>query len=88
MLGGFDQMRREMEKQFEESFKDMEMKGPKNLIREYETSEGGKVREIGPFVYGYSMTIGPDGKPGVKEFGNVKSPKWGSRPYEDTYGLF
>ena len=34
--------------------------------------------KIGPFVYGYSMTIGPDGNPGVKEFGNVKSPKWGS----------
>jgi HSP20 family protein len=44
------------------------------LIREYETPEGDKVREVGPFVYGYSMTIGPDGKPRVKEFGNIKSP--------------
>ena len=25
-------------------------------------------------VYGYSMTVGPDGKPKVREFGNVKSP--------------
>ncbi|HDQ06743.1 MAG TPA: Hsp20/alpha crystallin family protein, partial [Candidatus Bathyarchaeota archaeon] len=24
------------------------------------------------FVYGYSMTIGPDGKPKIREFGNVK----------------
>jgi len=32
------------------------------------------VREVGPIVYGYSMTIGPDGRPRVKEFGNVKSP--------------
>ena len=54
----------------EESFKDFETKAPKNLIREYETPEGDKVREVGPFVYGYSMTIGPDGKPRVKEFGN------------------
>ena len=46
---------------------------PKELIREYETSDGGKVREVGPIVYGYSMTIGPDGKPHVREFGNVKS---------------
>jgi HSP20 family protein len=52
----------------------LETKAPKDLIKEYETPEGGKVREIGPFVYGYSMTIGPDGKPRVKEFGNVKSP--------------
>jgi HSP20 family protein len=74
MFRGFDDMRREMERDFEESFKDIETKAPKDLIREYETPEGGKVREIGPFVYGYSMTIGPDGKPRVKEFGNVKSP--------------
>ncbi|MGD8505478.1 MAG: Hsp20/alpha crystallin family protein, partial [Candidatus Bathyarchaeota archaeon] len=30
------------------------------------------VRELGPFVYGYNMTIGPDGKPKIQEFGNVK----------------
>lgn len=26
----------------------------------------------GPFYYGYTMTIGPNGKPVVKEYGNVK----------------
>ena len=26
----------------------------------------------GPYYYGYSMTVGPDGKPVVKEYGNVK----------------
>jgi HSP20 family protein len=30
------------------------------------------VRQVGPLVYGYSVTIGPDGKPVVREFGNVK----------------
>jgi HSP20 family protein len=69
MLRGFDQMRREMEREFE----DIEKKIPKDLIREYNTPQGGKVREVGPLVYGYSMTIGPDGKPRVREFGNVKS---------------
>ena len=71
---GFDDMRKEMERQFEEQFKDIESKAPKDLVKEYETSTGGKVREYGPFVYGYSMTIGPDGRPKVREFGNVKSP--------------
>jgi HSP20 family protein len=47
---------------------------PKDLVREYETREGGKGQEVGPLVYGYSMTIGPDGKPKVREFGNVKRP--------------
>ena len=67
-------MRREMEREFEEQYKDIETKAPKDLVREYETAGGGKVREYGPFVYGYSMTIGPDGRPKVREFGNVKSP--------------
>ncbi|MEK6864910.1 MAG: archaeal heat shock protein Hsp20 [Thermoproteota archaeon] len=26
----------------------------------------------GPFYYGYTMTVGPNGKPVVKEYGNVK----------------
>jgi HSP20 family protein len=30
------------------------------------------VREVGPLVYGYSMTVGADGKPRIKEFGNMK----------------
>lgn len=66
MFQGFDQMRNEMEKEFEH----MKSNAPKDLVREYETPEGGKVREVGPIVYGYSITIGPDGKPRVKEFGS------------------
>ena len=62
-----------MERQFEEQFRDIQTKAQKELIREYQTPEGVKVREIGPIVYGYSATIGPDGKPKVTEFGNVKS---------------
>jgi HSP20 family protein len=68
MFRGFDQTRREMEREFE----DIEKTAPKDLIREYNTPQGGKVREVGPLVYGYSMTVGPDGKPKVKEFGNIK----------------
>jgi HSP20 family protein len=68
MFRGFDHMRREMERDFEE----IEKTVPKDLVREYNTPQGGKLREVGPLVYGYSMTIGPDGKPRVEEFGNVK----------------
>lgn len=80
---GFDEMRKQMEREFEEQFRDVQTKAPKELVREYETSEGDKVREIGPFVYGYSVTIGPDGKPKVREFGNVRSNNrggFGTRP--------
>ncbi len=35
--------------------------------------ETGDSKNYGPFYYGYTMTIGPDGKPVVKEYGNVKT---------------
>jgi len=67
----FEDMEKEMERMFNQ-FNNMSTNAPKDLVREYETQEGGKVREVGPIVYGYSMTIGPDGKPRIREFGNVK----------------
>jgi HSP20 family protein len=73
MLRELDEMRREMSRTFSEQFKNIENKVPKDLIKEYETPEGAKVRVVGPIVYGYSMTIGPDGKPNIQEFGNIKS---------------
>ena len=80
MLKDYDDFRKDMEKMFEQEFKGMETKAPKELVREYTTPEGAKVREVGPIVYGYSMTIGPDGKPHVKEFGNVKASTMGTSP--------
>src|SRR5919198_3035507 len=68
----FEEMRRDMERMFEETARDID-RVPKELIREYDTPTGGRVREVGPLVYGYSVTIGPDGKPKVREFGNVRS---------------
>src|SRR5215467_219722 len=43
MFRGFDEMRREMEREFE----GMEKRIPKDLVREYTTPGGGKVREVG-----------------------------------------
>ncbi|MEJ7642742.1 MAG: Hsp20/alpha crystallin family protein [Candidatus Nitrosocosmicus sp.] len=68
----FEDMQHDMERMFNQ-FSDIQSNAPKELIREYQTPDGEKVREVGPIVYGYSMTIGPDGKPKVREFGNVKS---------------
>jgi len=34
-----------------------------------------------PIAYGYSMTIGPDGKPKVREFGNIRVPGIGGKGY-------
>lgn len=61
----FDELMRE----FEEEFEDL-LKG----FREFSRSE----LYGGPYVYGFRITIGPDGKPKVEEFGNVK--RVGSKP--------
>jgi HSP20 family protein len=68
----FEEMQEEMGRMYNQ-FKEMHTNAPAELVREYQTPDGGKVREVGPIVYGYTMTVGPDGKPQVREFGNVKS---------------
>jgi HSP20 family protein len=56
----------------EEEFKNFTEKVPKNYIKERRLPDGSTVRELGPFVYGYSMKIGPNGKPEIRQFGNIK----------------
>jgi len=58
---------------FERMFREMTRNLPKEAWTEQKLPDGGTARQFGPFVYGYSMTIGPDGKPVIREFGNVKS---------------
>jgi len=72
LFEGFDEMRREMEREFEENLREIENQVPEDLVKEYVTKDGAKVREIGPLVYGSTTTIGPDGKPIVREFGNLR----------------
>ena len=73
-----DEMMKEMEKEFM-ALTDAENQLPKELVREKRAEDGSVTREIGPIVYGYSMTVGPDGKPVIREFGNLKrapSKEW------------
>lgn len=69
---GFEDLEDEVNRVFN-LYNNIQSSIPKDLVREYKTEEGNTVKEVGPIVYGYSMTIGPDGKPHVREFGNVKS---------------
>jgi len=71
-LTDIDELMEEMEKAFSEQFKELEKELPKSLVRENRLPDGSIKKEIGPIVYGYSVTIGPDGKPVVREFGNVR----------------
>jgi HSP20 family protein len=71
-FGDIDDMFREMEKMMDEELKNFTDKVPKEYVKERKLPDGSTVRELGPFVYGYSMKIGPDGKPEIQEFGNIK----------------
>lgn len=73
MFPDIDEMMKEMEKMMQEMFKNVEQQVPKNLIRERKLDDGSIVREMGPIVYGYSVKIGPDGKPEVRKFGNINA---------------
>jgi len=71
-FGDIDDMFREMEKMMDEELKNFTERVPKEYVKERKLPDGSTVRELGPFVYGYSMKIGPDGKPEIQEFGNIK----------------
>ncbi len=76
----------EFDKVMQHMFGDIMEKVPKDLIKEKEMPDGTKVKQMGPIVYGYSMTIGPDGKPVIREFGNVK-PSKRSTPFGFPRGI-
>jgi len=78
-----DEMFREIEEFMEREFRELSKRVPKDLVRERRRPDGSVIREWGPFVYGYSMTIGPDGKPKIREFGNIKP---GVRPGRLGFG--
>ena len=82
-----DEMFREFERMMEEEIKELTSKIPREYIRERKLPDGTTVREWGRFVYGYSITIGPDGKPQIREFGNVKPTRFGPRIREEREPL-
>jgi len=82
-----DRMFREMERMMEEEFKAFSSRIPKDYVRERKLPDGSTIREFGPFVYGYSIKIGPDGKPEIREFGNVKPSRFGPKVKEEREPL-
>jgi len=86
-FGDIDRIFREMEERMEEEFRDFTKKVPKDYIKERKLPDGSTVKEFGPFVYGYSLKIGPDGKPEIREFGNIKKSLKGPEVKEEREPL-
>jgi HSP20 family protein len=51
-------------------FKQLGVQGPEGMNPE--DAKKGKQEAKGPFVYGFSVRIGPDGKPIINKFGDIK----------------
>ena len=67
-----DEMFSDIEELFKKELREFTSNIPKSYVRERKLQDGRKIHEWGPFVYGYSLTIGPKGKPVVREFGNLQ----------------
>lgn len=67
----------DLDKMLEDMLREMSSRMPEKLVRERKLPDGSTVRETGPIIYGYSMRLGPDGKPVIKEFGNVRPRRGG-----------
>lgn len=86
-FGDIDKVFHEMERMMEEEFKKFTARVPKDYVKERRLPDGSTVKEFGPFVYGYSMRIGPDGKPEINEFGNIKKGLKGPQVKEEREPL-
>lgn len=71
--GEFERMREEMEEMMERMMQGM----PRDEVRRLSERRG-------PQVYGFSVRVGPDGKPVVTEFGDIKRQEKELRPPEET----
>ncbi|MEM2136895.1 MAG: archaeal heat shock protein Hsp20 [Candidatus Methanomethylicia archaeon] len=65
-----EQMEKEMQKLLEEQEEGREG------FREEELPDGSRIKIWGPYIYGYSITVGPNGEIKKREFGNVKSRRY------------
>ena len=70
--GEFERMREEMEEMMGRMMRGM----PQDEIRKLSQKRGSQ-------VYGFSLRVGPDGKPVVTEFGDIKRPEKELRPPEE-----
>jgi len=81
-----DEIMRDMERIMEEAFRGFPESMPRDFARERKLPDGRIIRERKPIVWGYSITSGRDGKPVIREFGNLK-PSARRKPWESPFSL-
>ncbi len=68
-----------------EEFDRLEEMMDKMMSQAFKTSSG-KGFYV-PYVYGFSMSLGPDGKPVIRKFGNVRKSRFGPKVREEKEPL-
>jgi HSP20 family protein len=68
----FEEKIMRMHERMQRELDELTKAAPQDLHKTRVLPDGTKVEEWGPFVYGYSVRIGQDGKPEIHEFGNIK----------------
>jgi HSP20 family protein len=82
-LGSMDSILKTMKDLMEQDFKNLSESMSRNYVREIKLPNGSVEKRWGPFVYGYTMTVGPDGKSRIREFGNIRPDTRMGRPHLD-----
>lgn len=65
----------------------MEFKEIEKIMDEMMQQTFRKSKRFRSYVYGFSITIGPNGRPGIREVGNVKKSRYGPRIREQRQPL-
>jgi HSP20 family protein len=69
-----DEIIKKIEKILNNKFKELSETSVNDQKKREPISSEQKNKRFGPFIYGYSVTLGPDGKPRIRQLGNI-SPK-------------
>jgi HSP20 family protein len=72
---------------FFEEFDKLEEMMDEMMKHAFEEEPSEKIRAFRPYVYGFSMSVGPDGKPVIREFGNVQKNRFGPKIREEREPL-
>ncbi|GAB4316518.1 MAG: hypothetical protein Kow0069_18770 [Promethearchaeota archaeon] len=90
MFGPFTGLLRDLLRQlgvdagFEPRLEAGEPAEPRESTEEAPEERAKRYQVRGPFVYGFSLNVGPDGKPRIHSFGNVKPNKEGRAEVKDV----
>ncbi|HIH90704.1 archaeal heat shock protein Hsp20 [Ignicoccus hospitalis] len=76
----FDYLLRDIERELSMFEEELE-----RVMEEAMRSGNVRVERFGPYVYGFSISIGPDGRPVIREFGNVRRGLAGAEVKEEEF---